>query len=172
MAASAQDGKGRRRKWRGDLCFVASYPCPGTAGAIRAALERRGLRQTLKRDPHCVIQWTPFSKLDWDSVLSGSRLASSYYVHHGLVRKAELFQRLWHWVETSGTGDRFDNAVALRGALLKSFVHEAGSKESFAAIKKLVDATSDSQQSWVVKQSKVVSRLLFARSPSPREASS
>eukprot|EP00948_MAST-09A_sp_MAST-9A-sp1_P000766 g766.t1 len=71
-------------------CYASSYPIKGTQDIIRDELEKKGLRRTLGRDPHCIFQWTKFSSIKWDGVLQGSCIASSFTNHKGLENKAEL----------------------------------------------------------------------------------
>jgi len=46
------------------------------------------------RHPRCVLQWAPFTKLDWNKNFDGKLIVSSFFAHHGLVCKSRLMQIL------------------------------------------------------------------------------
>eukprot|EP00941_MAST-03F_sp_MAST-3F-sp1_P003176 g3176.t1 len=76
------------------MAFHCNYTIPGTEREIVACLSTRGLRRSLSRDKSCIFQWAPFSKTNWSRVMSGELMAAAFYVHSGLVRKAELMSVL------------------------------------------------------------------------------
>lgn len=59
------------------MAFAASSPMPATDAALRETGRRRGLVRSLTRDPRCLVQWTPFGKLDWTRIFRGPSLAAA-----------------------------------------------------------------------------------------------
>jgi hypothetical protein len=51
--------------------FVAVCPVPTVQRAVTRHLCRRGLVKALAADNCCVVQWAPFSRIDWAPVLDG-----------------------------------------------------------------------------------------------------
>lgn len=56
--------------------------------------KKRNLTQSLSRDSRTIVQWTAFRRINWNKMLENQLLVSSYPVHSGLVRKAELCSTL------------------------------------------------------------------------------
>ena len=83
----------------GALAAVVELDCDYTASRVAAALARRGGRwgsatpcpRGGRRRGLCV-QWREYGAIEWEKVLSGRTVASSYCVRKGLSRKAQFWQ--------------------------------------------------------------------------------
>lgn len=158
------------------LAFHASYTIPAVTKAMVRQLTRRGLRRSLAKDGSCVVQWAPFTKMNWNRVLAGTYHASAshwqrfsvlildgylcagelisscYYIHAGLVHKCLLY-RVFRLLRSSAKGDA---AVACAAAPISlevpslACVGDGGScGEAFAEFRSRVHSIGGA---WVLKE--------------------
>lgn len=77
---------------------VLELECPYTAARVRSSFEKRpwwttalsvgDATATAAAAGSAVLQWREFDAMDWNNVLSGGTLGSTYCVRKGLARKA------------------------------------------------------------------------------------
>ena len=91
------------------------------------AFQKRSLKRSLSTDKYSIVQWTAYRRVNWNKMLQGQLLVSSYPVHSGIVRKAELFIALMQDVKehTEITDDSIP--YSLREAVLPFYTCETAS---------------------------------------------
>lgn len=158
------------------LAFHASYTIPAVTKAMVRQLTRRGLRRSLAKDGSCVVQWAPFTKMNWNRVLAGTYHASAshwqrfsvlildgylcagelisscYYIHAGLVHKCLLY-RVFRLLRSSAKGDAAAACAAAPISLdvpsLACGGNNGGCGEAFAEFRSRVHSIGGA---WVLKE--------------------
>lgn len=150
---------------RQQLGFFCSYPVENTRLAILQVLRNEwGLAPRLARSADCVIQWSPYSRINWKRAVAGNLIVSSYFAHSGISDKTRLMQILADFASSSssknkhqGTAKDIDEDIrkaklTAQKILCEFYTLDANLKFSGGSLESIL--CQDPKRAWVLKASK------------------